>query len=114
MPFIDTKTNVRLTEEKEAIIKAKLGEAITLFPGKTEYWLMLNFDDSCHMWFRGYNNFPQAMVEVKLFGNAEADLCQSMTAAVCKIFEEELGIRPEHTYVNYSFFDVWGWNGENF
>ena len=34
MPFIDTKLNIRLSQEKEASLKAKLGEAITAFPGK--------------------------------------------------------------------------------
>ena len=114
MPFIDTKTNVRITPEKEEILKEKLGKAITEFPGKNEYWLMLNFTDECRMWFRGYQKFPMAMVEVKLFGGAEADTCSRMTAAICKLFSEELGIHPEHTYVNYTFSEVWGWNGENF
>ena len=114
MPLIDTKTNIRITPEKEAVLKDRLGKAIEVFPGKTEYWLMLNFTDQCRMWFRGYRNFPIAMVEVKLFGSANDETCNAMTAAICKIFHEELGIQPDHTYVNYSFHDQWGWNGENF
>jgi hypothetical protein len=62
MPFIDTKLNIRLSEEKETALKTKLGEAISTFPGKSEYWLMLNFTDNCRMWFRGYDRFPVAMV----------------------------------------------------
>ena len=67
MPLIDTKTNIRITPEKEAVLKDRLGKAIEVFPGKTEYWLMLNFTDQCRMWVRGYRNFPIAMVEVKLW-----------------------------------------------
>ena len=26
---------------------------------------------------------------------------------------EELGISPDHVYVEYAFTDRWGWNGEN-
>lgn len=114
MPFIDTKLNIRLTPEKEAAIKARLGSAIEVFPGKSEYWLMLNFTDNCRLWFRGHNTFPIAMVEVKLFGSAEAATSEQMTAAICRILSEELDINPEHVYVNYSFSDTWGWNGENF
>ena len=114
MPFIDTKTNIRISAEKEAILKEKLGKAIGEFPGKSEYWLMMSFTDNCRMWFRGYQKFPVAMVEVKLFGSADEDSCSRMTAAVCKLFEEELDIPAEHVYVNYSFSQVWGWNGENF
>ena len=113
MPFIDTKLNIRLTAEKEEILKARLGEAIGIFAGKSEYWLMLNFSDNNRMWFRGYNSFPVAMVEVQLFGSATEDACAQMTKTICNIFKEELGISPEHTYVKYEFVDVWGWNGEN-
>ena len=113
MPFIDTKLNIRLSQEKEAILKAKLGEAISNFPGKSEYWLMLNFTDNCRMWFRGYNNFPIAMVKIELFGSADEETCSSMTATVSKILGEELGISPDHVYVEYAFTDRWGWNGEN-
>ncbi len=114
MPFIDTKLNIRLSGEKEAIIKTKLADAISSFPGKSEYWLMLNFTDNCRLWFRGYNNFPAAMVEVKIYGAENPDACAKMTQCISAIFKEELGISPDHLYVNYSFTDHWGWNGENF
>ncbi len=114
MPFIDTKLNIRLTEEKEAILKKRLGEAISVFPGKSEYWLMLNFTDNARMWFRGYRQFPIAMVEVKLFGSADEETCAAMTKILCELFQEELGITPDHVYVKYEFTDCWGWNGENF
>ena len=114
MPFINTKLNVALSAEKEAALKAKLGEAITCFPGKSEYWLMMSFTDNCRMWFRGYNNFPIAYVEIQLFGTADSDTCDKMTKTVCKIFKEELNISPEHVYVKYEFVDEWGWNNENF
>ena len=114
MPYIDTKLNIRLSPEKEEILKTKLGEAIGEFPGKSEYWLMLNFTDNCRMWFRGYDRFPVAMVEVQLFGTADAAHCDRMTKIICKLFQEELNISPDHVYVKYEFVEQWGWNGENF
>ncbi len=114
MPFIDTKLNFPLSAEKEETIKAKLGEAIAAFPGKSEYWLMLNFTDNCRMWFRGYDRFPIAMVEVKLFGGADSEICAGMTKTICRLFERELGVSPEHVYVKYESVENWGWNGENF
>ena len=114
MPYIHTQLNVRLSEEKESILKARLGEAIAEFPGKSEYWLMLRFTDSCRMWFRGYQNFPVAMVEVQLFGSPDRDACDRMTKQICTIFHDVLDIAPDHVYVNYSFTDTWGWNNENF
>ena len=75
---------------------------------------MLQFEDNCRLWFRGYNSFPIAMVEVKLFGGAEAAVSEKMTAEICRILNEELEIQPDHVYVNYTFSETWGWNGENF
>ena len=114
MPIINVKLNSHLSEQKESVLKAKLGEAISTFPGKSEYWLMIHFEDDCRLWFRGYNNFPIAMVEIKLFGGADEATCSCMTGLVCKIFEEELNISPDHVYVKYEFCDRWGWNRENF
>ena len=114
MPFIETKLNVGLSTEQEENIKAKLGKAIAILPGKSEYWLMLRFEDNCRMWFRGYNNFPIAMVQVNLYGSAESDLTGKLTGEITKILSEELNIKPEHIYVSYAFTDNWGWNGSNF
>ena len=114
MPFIDTKLNIRLSEEKETILKTRHGEAISHLPGKSEYWLMLNFTDNARMWFRGYNSFPIAMVEVKLFGSVDEATCSEMTGIISRIFQEVLAITPDHVYVKYEFCDRWGWNGENF
>ena len=113
MPFIDTKLNIRLTKEQEINLKQKLAKAIECFPGKSEYWLMMNFSDNCRMWFRGYNNFPVAMVKIDLFGTADDATCAAMTKTVSEIFRDELGISPDHVYVEYAFTDRWGWNGEN-
>ena len=41
MPFISTKTNVTVTKEKETQLKERLGQAISIIPGKSESWLML-------------------------------------------------------------------------
>lgn len=45
MPFIGSKVTVEITPEKEEIIKAKLGKAISLIKGKSETFLMLGFED---------------------------------------------------------------------
>ena len=33
---------------------------------------------------------------------------------ICKIFDEVLGISPDHVYVKYEAVSNWGWNGGNF
>lgn len=37
-----------------------------------------------------------------------------MTAEICRIYEEELGIPGAAVYVTYHPVSDWGWNGANF
>ena len=114
MPYIETVTNVKITAEQEKSLKEKLGKAIETIPGKTEKWLMLNFRDGERLYFHGDNNMPICYSEVKIFGQAESGDLEKLTRVLCGIYEEELGVSPENTYVKYEFIDEWGWNNMNF
>ena len=63
MPFINSKISVALTDAQEQEIKARLGQAITAIPGKSESWLMVGFEPEYKLYFRGSNDQPMAMVE---------------------------------------------------
>lgn len=114
MPFINTKVNVEISEEKEKILKEKLGKAIELIPGKSEQWLMLGFEDNVRLYFRGDNSCKIAFVEVKVFGSENKNAFNALTAKTCDIFNEVLGIDPDKVYVKYEVVSNWGWNGGNF
>ncbi len=113
MPFINTNTNVKITNEKREILKSKLGSAIELL-GKSESWLMLSFEDECEMYFKGENDSPMAFVDVSVFGKSTDEGCENMTRELCRIFNEVLGISPDKLYVKYSGTNQWGWNNMNF
>ena len=105
---------VILVKEQETRIKTLLGRAIELIPGKTENWLMLQFEDNCRLWFRGENENPMAMVQVQVFGKAKAEYYDALTKRICALLEEYLSIQPENIYVKYEETSHWGWNGSNF
>ncbi len=113
MPYISTRTNVEISAEKEKRLKSMLGEAIGSFPGKTEAWLMTEFQDRCRLWFAG-SDAPAAFAEVKVLGGVKREHCEKMTACLCKIFESELGIPADRVYVKYEPVENWGWNGSDF
>lgn len=113
MPFINTKTNISISKEKEEAIKTKLGKAISII-GKSESWLMLNFEDNARMYFKGENNSPMALVEVSLYGRSSSSSYNSLTSEITGILNGELGISPDKIYVKYSEIENWGWNGNNF
>ena len=114
MPFINSKVSVKITEEQEKELKTRLGQAISLVPGKSESWLMTGFEDGYHLYFRGDNSEPMAFVDVSVFGSPNSAAFSKLTAEICKIFGEVLGISSDHIYVKYSSTTDWGWNGSNF
>ncbi len=113
MPFIDSKVSISMTQEQEQELKKRLGQAISLIPGKSESWLMTGFQDNYHLYFRGDNSQPVAFVEVKVFGRENPSAFAALTAKICEIFGDVLGIAPDHIYIKYEAVAHWGWNGGN-
>ena len=114
MPFIDSKVSVSMTQEKKDKVKERLGEIISIIPGKSENWLMVGFEDSYDLYFRGNQDGESAFIEVKVYGSVSASAFDKMTEAVCQIYNEELGIPKDRIYVKYEEVTHWGWNGANF
>lgn len=113
MPFINTKYSQDITTEQEEQIKSALGQAVTLI-GKTESWLMVGFEPNTSLYFRGEKPEKTAFVEVSLYGSASPADCDRMTAEICRVYGEVLGVPADKIYVRYSATDNWGWNGGNF
>lgn len=114
MPFIDSKISVSITKEQEKEIKTRLGQAISVIPGKSEAWLMLGFQPEYKIYFRGDDSEPAAFVDVNVYGNEDPNGFEKLTGAICAIFKDVLGIEADHIYVKYSAVRNWGWNGSNF
>lgn len=112
MPLITAKTSTAISKEKEAVIKEKLGKAIELI-NKSESWLMIDFQENCHLWFKG-DETPSAMIEVDLFGKASDSGYDALTKAITDIVNAELGIAPDRIYVKYNEISHWGYSGFNF
>ncbi len=112
MPFIKTNTNLAVSKEQQEELKSRLGEAVSLL-GKSESWLMLDFNYSNNMYFKG-QNMPMAFVDVSVFGQSSDEQCEAMTREICKIFNDVLGLEAERIYVKYSGTNQWGWNNMNF
>lgn len=113
MPMIHTRVSGKITPEQEKRLAEELGKAISLI-GKSEEWLMLQFEDRCRLWFRGGNQMPLAFVQVLLLGKAEKDATQHLTGKITQILSDVLQIAPAGIYVAYGETGHWGWNGSNF
>ena len=114
MPYIRTTVSKELTSQNKENLKAKLGEAIALIPGKSEAWLMLAFEDNISMYFKGDGTQDYAYLEVSIFGSTSDAAYDRLTAALSEIINEELGIDRANIYIKYEEANHWGWNGANF
>lgn len=114
MPFINSVTTIKIDDEKREKLKKELGQIICEIPGKTEKWLMLNFDDGNNMYFHGDASLDTAFVEVKIFGSATEDEYERLTARICELYNRVLSIPSDRIYVRYEESYHWGWNGSNF
>lgn len=113
MPFIDSKITVPVTQEKRDAIKSQLGTAISIM-GKSESFLMVGFEDNYDLYMGGNKLEKGVFVSVSLFGNASSSAYDKMTAEICRIYEEQLGIPGDKVYITYTGVSDWGWNGRNF
>lgn len=114
MPMIITKTNASISVEQEKILTKAFGEAIALLPGKTEEWLMLSFEDGARMAFRGSCDRELCYIEVNLLGAASREAYDKLTARLCELIHETLGIPTDGIYVKYEEAKTWGYDGFNF
>jgi len=113
MPFINVKTNVSISPQKEEALKAAFGKAIACIPGKSESWLMVGFEPDSRLWFKGSSE-PAAMVQISVFGSSSKDAYGKLTGSVSDSLNAELGVKKDRIFVGYAETPHWGWNGSNF
>ena len=113
MPFIQLKTNAEINENDEKLIKGKLGELITIIPGKSENWLMVQISGGKKMYFKGSDE-KCAMIEVKIYGKATSAAYDKLTYEITNLVSKTLNISPTRIYVSYFETPNWGFAGSNF
>ena len=107
MPFIKVKTSCPISKEQEGTLKSRMGKAIELVPGKSEEYLLLEFEDNYRLWLRGENAVPIAYIEAAIFGNESHAGYPAFTAKVSEIFCDVLGIAAENLYIKYEDISAW-------
>lgn len=114
MPFIDSKVTTAISPEQELELVQKLGQAISIIPGKSESWLMTGFQPEYHLYFQGNRDADSAFIEVKVFGSENKSAFSQLTEEICRIFHDVLSIPKNRIYVKYEAVSNWGFNGSNF
>lgn len=114
MPFVMTKTNLPISRKQELELKARLGEAIALIPGKSEAYLLLSFEDNCRLWLGGMEDEAVAYIEASVFGSESHIGYDAFSCEVTRIFCQVLGIPSDHIYIKFTDIPIWSVGGMSF
>ena len=109
MPYINAKFSGTVSPEKEIEIKSALGEAITLL-GKPERYLMVEIEDGRRLYFGGKNDKPIAYFDVALLHSAPRASYEKLTARLCEIAKDVMGVDGDNVYVKFEETENWGYD----
>ncbi|HTQ30048.1 MAG TPA: phenylpyruvate tautomerase MIF-related protein [Opitutaceae bacterium] len=114
MPYLNIQTNLPLAEKAERTILQHASALVAAELGKPEEFVMVALEPDTPMFFAGSDE-PVAFLELKSIG-LPAGKTKKLSAALCALIEEHLGIPKDRVYVK--FIDVhhsmWGWKGDVF
>ena len=111
MPYICLKLSKEPDPRQKEQIKARMGEIITLIPGKSEAVTMVDVSGGHSLYLGGRPLENGAFVEVRLLGKAEQKAKEAFTEAVFKSLKELAGSPEKEVYLTISEFDNWGYGG---
>lgn len=112
MPYIDVSISKKLMDEEKDSLKSKLGELITIIPGKTEKVLMVGINDGYTMYFSGEKKENIAFINVKLFKESGFEYKAEFSKKVFELFQTEYGIPSDSIFMNFDEYNSWASRGE--
>lgn len=112
MPLLHITTNVSVDDASELARAASRLAAGLL--GKPESYVMVHIDAGAQLMFAGSDE-PAAHLKLKSLGLPE-DKTGEYSAALCDFIEQQIGVPPGRTYIEFSGppRHLWGWNGSTF
>jgi len=114
MPLLKIQTNISVPQEQRAVLLKKASHQVAQLLGKAESYVMVGLETDCAMLFGG-SDHPLAYLELKSIG-LPADRTEEISAALCELVREVLGIHGNRIYIEFADAapQLWGWNGGTF
>jgi len=110
MPYIQVNISQKLSDLQKSALTTRLGELITLIPGKTDAVTMVDISDGRSI-CKGGHPIDGGFVDLRLFGTTERPAKEAFTTAVFQAMQELLGIESDKLYLNILELDSWGSHG---
>lgn len=114
MPLLKIETNAAVDAAAESAFVTAASAAVAQMLGKPERYVMVSMRRNTAMAFAGSQQ-PLAHAELKSLGLPE-DRAKELSAGICDLLQQHLGVSPERIYVELSGppRQLWGWNRGTF
>lgn len=112
MPIIRVETSIRLDDNIKKSFAEKLSSFASEILGKPEAVMMITILDGLSICFAATHE-PSAYLELKSVG-LKPEVCGDLSAKLCAFINDELGVNPSRTYIEYKNLDpaMFGWNNK--
>ena len=100
-----------MTPEQKTQLKAGIGKAIGLVPGKSEASLLLCLEDNCSLYLRGENDRPIGYITAAIFANEGHSGYPAFSEALAALYQTVLSIAPQDLFIQYSDIPAWSVGG---
>ena len=111
MPFVKFTTTKTLTLQQEVSLKKVTGELISIFPNKSEEYLMVHIEDNQVMYFKG-KEIECIRIVVELYRQCDMEYKKEFVKKLMKEVAHITNIPVEQQYLTIKEYDNWGMNGE--
>lgn len=111
MPFITIITTKTLTLQQEVTLKEIAGKLISIFPNKTEDYLMMHIEDNQVMYFKG-KELDCMKIDVQLYGYVDIQYQREFCERFMKEIEKVTQISISRQYLTIHEYEHWGMEGE--
>ena len=111
MPFVDVRIGKKLELDQVLDMKAKIGELISILPGKSEDNVMIQIQTGCDLFYQGNQVDLGGYTIVKLFGSSPREKKEAFAKALFDMYEKDFGLSKSQIYLNFAELDSWGVDG---
>lgn len=118
MPFIEFKSNRKISDEQQVILREAIGRILEIIPGETREFTVYTFMDELRINF-GLENPDQPCVYVsvevfdKIMETVDKNILQTFLRGAKEIVYNVLQMPPENTFVYFTTLPMMAWDEKN-
>lgn len=111
MPLLRIQTNQAVAADRRSALLPALTDTVAELLAKPPGYVQVVLETEVPMAFGGTTE-PTALAELRSLGLPDA-APKAISARLCELFQEELGVPPDRTFVVCADHPRthWGWNG---